>query len=73
MISWSESVLPMVGFVDRCRFVLALGLVTPSSVGLRTIEVLVTGHRDRCVGLVDVVISLWAWSCCVGREVISIF
>ena len=63
----------MVGVVDHCRFILELGLVTPSSVGLRTIEVLVTGHRDHCVGMLDVVLNLWAWSCCVGREVVSIF
>jgi len=67
MISWPESVLPVVGFIDQCR------LVMPLSIGLCTIEVLVTGHRDHCVGMLDVVLNLWAWSCCVGREVVSIF
>jgi hypothetical protein len=63
MITWPESMLLMVGFVDFCKFVLALGFVTPSSIWFHAIEVLVIGHRDCCVGMVDVVLSLWAFSC----------
>jgi hypothetical protein len=33
MITWSESVLPVVGVVDRCKFVVGAWVVMPSCVG----------------------------------------
>jgi hypothetical protein len=46
------------GCVDRCKFVVGAWVVMPSCIWLRALEVLVTGPRDYCVGIVDVVLIL---------------
>jgi hypothetical protein len=63
MITLSEYVLPVLGFVDYCKFVLELGFVTPLRIWLCSIKVLVIGCRDRCVTMVDVILRLWEFSC----------
>jgi hypothetical protein len=62
MITWTESVLPVVGVV-HCSYCWCLGCNTFMRLVLRTIEVLVTGHGGFCVGLW--MFSLASRDCCV--------
>jgi hypothetical protein len=73
MITWPESVLPVVGVVDHCKFSVGAWAVMPSCVWLHAIEVLVTGRQGHCVGIVMSSLACRRCHVCVGRVVVSIF
>jgi hypothetical protein len=58
MITWSESMLPIVGVVDRCSCCWCLGCNAFMHLVLHAIEVLVTGRQGHCVRMGMLSLSL---------------